>query len=98
MPRFTTIFIKHKSSLSGMRLLLKNVRIIVFSVTIAWMPPFIIYEFACKLGEAGFETQLTLKALQAEKTVPLTRRSSDVFVNRFIHEIEEMFEFYRHIR
>ncbi len=98
MPRFTYIYLAHRDSSLGLKRLIKMVRTILFALIIAWMPPLILYETLCKLGEAGVETELIQRALNAEKRIALKRRTDEYVVNRILHEFEEMAEFYRQVR
>ncbi len=98
MPRFTYIYLAHRDSSQGIKRLLRMVRTLIFAMIISWMPPFILYETLCKLGESGVQTELIQRALNAEKRTTLKRRTNEYVVNRILHEFEEMREFYRLVR
>lgn len=98
MPRFTYIYLAHRDGRPGIRRSIRMIRTIIFAMILAWMPPFLLYEGLCKLGESGVESTLIEKALNAEKRVALKRRTNEYVVNRILHEFEEMMEFYRQVK
>ena len=65
----------------------------VFIIT--WIPLILLYEIPCKIGEY-FDTDLLIvtTAQEAEQKVEMKYRTGSYPINKIVHELEEMKEFY----
>ncbi len=61
----------------------------------AWAPIILIYEIPCMIGKYfQVNTSIVRIALQAEQTVSMKHRTESHTANKFLHELEEVKEFY----
>lgn len=68
------------------------------AMVIVWVPIVLFYEIPCMVGK-NFDVDLLIvkTALKAEEKVIMKYRTQSYSVNKFIHELEEMKEFYSQI-
>ncbi len=68
------------------------------AVAIIWVPIILFYEIPCKLGEEfDVDWEIVRIAERAEQKITMKYRTKSVSVNKFIHELEEIKEFYSNI-
>lgn len=88
---------KRKLAVTGDRVLLFLFQVFG-AMVIVWVPIVLLYEIPCMVGK-NFDVDLLIvrTALKAEEKISMKYRTQSYAVNKFIHELEEMKEFYSQI-
>lgn len=85
---------KAKDRGSGITLV-KMVFSLLGAIIIAWVPIVLFYEIPSSIGERyDVDWEIVKKALRAEHAVTMKHRTRSESLNRVLHELEEMKEFY----
>lgn len=68
------------------------------AMVITWVPVILFYEIPCTIGKY-YDVDLVIvkTALQAEQKITMKYRTKSYSVNKIIHELEEIKEFYSRI-
>ena len=88
---------KRKLAVTGDRVLLFLFQVFG-AMVIVWVPIVLFYEIPCMIGK-NFNVDLLIvrTALKAEEKIVMKYRTKSYAANKFIHELEEMKEFYSQI-